>query len=273
VSDVEINKTHWESMAGVHGNGTDEIYDVEALLAGGDSRTAPEREAIAAAAGGLAGKRIMHLQSHIGFDAISMAALGAEVTAVDFSPAALAKAEDLASRRGVEIATVESEATSLPAELDESFDVVYANLGAICWIEDLSAWMRAAAGALVPGGAVALVDLHPMGLMFEGTDPVRFGFPYANQGRFEETQDGSYADPDADVEGRTVVFSHSLEEIFTSARGAGLDVEQLREHLEVEFDCWGGTGGLAKEDDGLWRIRVDGFAVPILFTLIARKRA
>ncbi len=271
MSDVDINRTHWESLARVHGDGNDEIYDVEALLAGNDSRTAPERAAIADACGELDGKRIMHLQSHIGFDAISMSALGADVTAVDFSPAALAKARALAERRGVELHTVESEATDLPAVLDESFDVVYANLGAICWIEDLEAWMRAAAGALVPGGAVALVDLHPLGLMIEETDPVELGFPYAFQGRFEETQDGSYADPGADVEGRTVVFAHSLGEVFGAARAAGLVIEQLREHLEVEFDCWGGTGGLAREDDGLWRVRVNGYALPVLFTLVARK--
>ncbi|MDQ3102413.1 MAG: class I SAM-dependent methyltransferase [Actinomycetota bacterium] len=270
MSDVDINRSHWDSMAGVHGNGTDRIYDVDALIAGGDSRTGPEREAVAEAIGELDGKRVMHLQSHIGYDAISMARLGAEVTAVDFSPVALAKARATAERCGVALETVESEATNLPAELHDRFDLVYANLGALCWIEELEAWMRAAGSALVTGGHLVLVDLHPIAQMVDETDPLKLGFDYAFSGRFEEAEDGSYADPDAAVDGRTVVYAHSLGETFGAATAAGLTVERLREHLELEFDCWGG-GELVLEDDGRYRLRQDGYALPLLFTLIAYK--
>ena len=271
MSDVDLNRAHWDELASVHGAG-DAMYDVEKLLGGWDSRTAPERAAIAAAADGedLTGVRIMHLQSHLGFDAIGMARLGAHVTAVDFSAAALEKASDLAGRAGVELETVEADATKLPSQLDERFDVVYANLGAICWIEDLGAWMRAAYGALVGGGALALVDLHPLGLMVETVEPLTLGFPY-EFARLQEDNHGTYADPDAEVEQTTTVnFAHSLGEIFTAARSAGFDVEQLREHLELEFDCWG-DGVLEREDDGLFRLRQDGYALPLLFTLIGRK--
>lgn len=270
MSDVDLNRSHWNELARAHGEG-DRIYDVEALLAGEDSRTTPEREAIAAAIGELEGRRIMHLQSHIGFDAISMAKRGANVTAVDFSPTALAKARAFAQRCGVEIATVEAEATKLPADLDESFDLVYANLGAICWIEDLGAWMRAASGALVGGGKLVLVDLHPLAQMIDSVSPLKLGFTYGFGGRIEDDEHGTYADPDAEVEQtRSVSYSHSLGETFGAARAAGLEVEQLREHLELEFDCWGG-GELTQEDDGLFRLRQDGQALPVLFTLIARK--
>jgi SAM-dependent methyltransferase len=271
MSDVDLNRTHWDELASVHGTG-DALYDVDRLLGGWDSRTAPERTAIAEALRSeeLGGKRIMHLQSHIGFDAVSMARLGAKVTAVDFSDNALAKARDIAGRAGVELETVAADATRLPAELDERFDCVYANLGAICWIEDLAAWMRAAYGALVPGGALALVDLHPFGLMVETVEPMTLGFPY-EFARFQEDQHGTYADPDAELAQTTTVnFAHSLAEIYTAARGAGFDVEHLREHLELEFDCWG-DGQVKQEEDGLFRLRQDGYAIPVLFTLVGRK--
>jgi SAM-dependent methyltransferase len=269
MSDVDLNRRHWNELAAVHGDG-DRIYDVDALLAGEDSRTAPERRAVAAAVGELDGKRVMHLQSHIGFDAISMARLGARVTAVDFSDVALRKASEIAGRAGVELETVVADATKLPAELDERFDLVYANLGAICWIEDLSAWMRCAHGALVEGGALALVDLHPMGLMIDSVEPVKLGFPYAD-GRLEEETHGTYAVPDAEVEQTTTVnFAHSIGEIYTAARSAGFDVEQLQEHLELEFDPWGDRQ-VKQEEDGLFRLRQDGFALPLLFTLVGRK--
>ena len=270
MSDVDLNRRHWDELAEFHGNG-DRIYDVEALLGGADSRTTPEREAVAEAIGDLEGKRVMHLQSHIAFDAISMARHGARVTAVDFSRVALAKARDLAGRAGIELETVEADATSLPPELDERFDLVYANLGAICWIGDLEAWMRAARGALVGGGRLALVDLHPLGLMVESVEPIELGFTYSFAGGVEEESQGSYADRDAEVGGtRTVNYAHSIGEIFGAARSAGLEVERLREHLELEFDCWG-DGVVKQEDDGLYRLRQDGYALPLLFTLIARK--
>jgi SAM-dependent methyltransferase len=271
MSDVDLNRRHWDSLASIHGTG-DAMYDVERLLGGWDSRTAPERAAIAEAIGSedLGGKRIMHLQSHIGFDAVSMARLGARVTAVDFSEPALAKAADIAARAGLELETVVADATQLPAELDARFDCVYANLGAICWIEDLDAWMRGAHRALVAGGALALVDLHPFGLMVETVEPMELGFPYANA-RFQEDQHGTYADPEAELERTTTVnYAHSIAEIFAAARGAGFDVERLEEHLELEFDCWG-DGQLKREDDGLFRLRQDGYAIPVLFTLIGRK--
>jgi SAM-dependent methyltransferase len=271
MGDVDLNRRHWDELASVHGTG-DAMYDVDRLLSGWDSRTAPERAAIAEAlrSESLEGRRIMHLQSHIGFDAISMVRLGAEVTAVDFSEKALAKARDIAERAGFELETVTADATRLPAELGERFDCVYANLGAICWIEDLAAWMRSAHDALVPGGGLALVDLHPFGLMVDAVEPMRLGFPY-ELARFEEDQHGTYADPNAEVAQTTTVnFAHSIAEIYTAARGAGFDVEHLREHLELEFDCWG-DGQLKQEDDGLFRLRQDGWALPVLFTLVGRK--
>lgn len=270
MDDVELNRTHWDELAEIHGNG-DRIYDVDALVAGNDSRTGPEREAVAEAIGDLEGKRVMHLQSHLAFDAISMAKRGAQVTAVDFSAVALSKGRALAERCGVELETVEANATKLPADLDERFDLVYANLGAICWIEDLDAWMRAASEALVRRGALVLVDLHPLSLMVDSAEPMKLGFPYSFSGRWEDDEHGTYADPDADVkQTRSVCYAHSLGEIFGAAKSAGFEVEQLREHLELEFDCWG-EGDLKQENDGLFRLRADGYALPLLFTLIGRK--
>ena len=273
VDATEVNRAHWDELASIHGRG-DRIYDVEALVDGWDSRTATEREAVASVLGeDLTGKRIMHLQSHIAFDSISMARLGADVTAVDFSAVALERARELAGRCGVALETVEADATDLPGSLDGRFDLVYANIGAICWIEDLAAWMRAAAGALAPGGSLVLAELHPLGLMFDSIEPLKVGYPYAFDGPNVFDDPGSYADPEAAVEQvRTVNFAHSLGEVHGAARAAGLTIDRLDEHLEVDFDVWG-NGGLVQEDDGKWRLRLQGYPLPVIFVLVARKPA
>ncbi len=270
---AEVNRAHWDELASIHGKG-DRIYDVDALAGGEDSRTKYERDAVAAAVGpDLSGLRILHLQSHIAFDSISMARLGAEVTAADFSPVALERARELAAKCGVELETVETDATDLPSSLDGRFDLVYANIGAICWIEDLGAWMRAAAGALKAGGAFVLYEIHPACLMLETAKPPKFGYSYEFDGPQIDEEPGSYADANADVKARkTVSFAHSLGETVGAAIAAGLVIERLDEHTESEFDVWG-DGDMEQEDDGLWRVRLDGQAFPLFFTLIARKPA
>ena len=92
-----LNRASWNELAAVHGQ--DAYYDSEALVAGATSLIDEEEAAIAAAIGTeLAGRRVLHLQCHLGFDAITFARRGACVTGVDFSAVALAKAQLLARR-------------------------------------------------------------------------------------------------------------------------------------------------------------------------------
>src|ERR1044072_3127566 len=184
-----INRAHWDALADAHGHG-DPIYDVEALIAGADSLREAEaagvREAVGAGAGGdggaeaggaCAGLDVMPLQCHIGFDAISLARRGARVVGVDFSPAALEKARTLARRCEVNVEFVEADATKLPRELHNRFDLVYATIGVLVWIDDVRAGMRSAAAARRGGGKLMLVDDHPMNQMLASIDPLKIDFP------------------------------------------------------------------------------------------------
>ena len=91
-----INRAHWDSLASVHGQ--DRIYDSEALIAGADSLHEAESAGLREAVGAVAGLDVLHLQCHIGFDAVSLARRGARGVGVDFSPAAQDKARALARR-------------------------------------------------------------------------------------------------------------------------------------------------------------------------------
>ena len=67
----------------------------------------------------------------------------------------------------------------------------------------------------------------------------------------------------------TVQYGHSLAEIVNAALGAGLKIQRLDEYLEADFDPRGDL--LAREDDGRYRLRVDGELLPVLFALVAAK--
>jgi SAM-dependent methyltransferase len=197
----------------------------------------------------LRGRNVVHIQCHIGFDTIALARRGARLTGVDFSRASLAKAAELAERCGVTIEWVQANATALPDSLRGGFDVAYATIGAICWIEDIGAWMRSAAATLRPGGRLVLVEIHPLYAMVEAAgEPLRLDFPYAFDGprRFDEP--GSYADPQAKtVHTVTYEWNHGFAEIIDPLLRHGLRLEYLHEFpytrgLSLPILEWGADG-------------------------------
>jgi SAM-dependent methyltransferase len=262
-----INRAHWDALASVHGQ--DAYYDTEALVAGADSLGEWEIAGLREAVGAVAGLDVLHLQCHIGFDSISLARRGARVVGVDFSPASLEKARALARRCEVDVEFLEGDATALPVDLHNRFDLVYATIGVISWIDDIEAWMRSAVAALRGGGRLLLVDIHPLYDMVESIDPLRFDFPYAHEGGRTFDEPGSYAGADLPVAStENVTYAHSLGEIVNAALAAGMRVERLDEHLEADFDP---RGDILAGDDGLYELRVDGERLPLLFTLVAGK--
>jgi SAM-dependent methyltransferase len=263
-----LNRAYWDSLAAVHG--ADAIYDDAALVAGADTIGDLEAAGVREAVGAVAGLDVLHVQCHIGHDTVSLARRGARVTGVDFSPASLARARDLARRSGVDADFVEGDSTALPAELHNRFDLAYATIGVICWIGDMEGWMRSVAAALRPSGRLLLVDLHPLYQMLESVDPLAVDLPYGNDGGRAFDADGSYAAPEARLASTSSVqYGHSLGELVTAAVQAGLRVERLEEHLELTSDPRGNV--LAREDDGRYRLRLDGEPLPVAFTLIARR--
>lgn len=262
-SDHELNRASWDELAALHGQ--DAYYDSLALVAGANSLIEEEESALLDTIGeDLTARRILHLQCHLGFDSITFARRGAVVTGVDFSPVALAKAADLANRCGVHVDWICADATELPTSLDRNMDLVWATIGVLCWISDLDAWMRAVAGTLADHGHLVLIDGHPTsrGIKFDPAEIVRPG-PVR---RFIESG-WDYATPART--GPQVQYNHTLRDVLSAAENAGLRVVQLREHTSISCDLR--IDRLEMETDDRYRWRVDGRAVPVLFTLIGAK--
>lgn len=262
-ADHELNRASWDQLAAIHGQ--DSYYDTDALCAGGSSLIAEEEAALEEALGGqLAGKRILHLQCHLGFDAITFARRGACVTGVDFSTVALEKARALAARCGVTADWICADVLDLPPSLRESFDLVWATMGVLCWIGDVSAWMRETAAVLAPGGRLVLMDGVP-------------GAPPHGRGERGQTRLApvrrmiargcDYATPA--LTGPQVQFQHSREAILDAATNAGLRITHLEEHASISSHLC--ISGLSRGTDG--RFRRTGSQEPILFTLLAERDA
>lgn len=272
-----LNRANWNVWAAAHGQ--DAYYDSAGLIAGSDSLTDVERTGLRAAVHGLTaeaagadpgpdltGLDVLHVQCHLGFDSISLARRGARVTGADFSPVALGKARDLARRCAVDVEFTEADATDLPATLHGRFDLAYATIGVLCWIEDPARWMRSVAATLRPGGRLLLIDGHPLWTAVASLDPLVLDFPYAFDGPHRFTGSGSYAM--ATPPTTHVQYAHSLGEIVTAAATADLRVRRLEEHLDSPMDL---GRGLPAGPDGRYRFEVTGRRLPLLYTLIAER--
>ncbi|MGB9483187.1 MAG: class I SAM-dependent methyltransferase, partial [Candidatus Dormiibacterota bacterium] len=152
--------------------------------------------------GGIQDARGVHLQCHIGTDTISLARLGARMTGLDFSPAALREARRLAAATNLDVDFVEADLYDAVTALGiGSFDLVYTGIGALCWLPDIENWAAVVSDLLVPGGRLFIRDTHPMLGSVGNPRPdglLVLEYPYCGVPEpLVETEGGTYVQTDA----------------------------------------------------------------------------
>ncbi len=260
----QLNVRNWDERAAVHGQ--DRYYDIAGFLAGASSLRTTEL----ALSGDVAGLDLLHLQCHFGLDTLNWARLGARVTGLDFSGAAIGRAQALAEQAGLEANFVQADVLQLPTSLIGGFDLVVATYGVFTWIGDLDAWARTAVSALRPGGRLVVVDMHPLAQMIEQRNPRTVDFPYADDGPHHCVSQTTYTDSAVVLAAQTTVqWAHSVGEIVTPLCRAGLRLDQLHEQLSSDRDDRPGV--LAQGTDGQWRLQIWDHDLPVLLAITATK--
>ncbi len=225
--------------------------------------------------GDVRGLRGVHLQCHIGTDTISLARLGARMTGLDFSPAAVSQANALSQELGAGVDFVEADVYDAADVLPRGgFDLVFTGIGALCWIPSVTRWAAVVEQLLAPGGRLFLREGHPV--LWALADPLPDGrleleHPYVER---EEPmvwdEGGTYVETDVEFEhNRTLEWNHGLGEILTALLDQGLVVEAFVEHDSVPWDPFPGfteelPGGEHRLRDRPWRL-------PHSYTIRARK--
>jgi SAM-dependent methyltransferase len=218
---------------------------------------------------------VCHLQCHIGTDTLSLLRLGAKsVTGLDFSPSALNEARWLFDQAGSEGRFVESDVFDAVSALGNTYDLVYASVGAINWINDIGRWMEVAAALVKPGGSLYLRDLHPffMTLDFERSlgDPLTVRFDYFEMPEPEslETEHSYTGDGRQLINKLTHEWSHSIAEIISGALRAGLRIDAV---YEDEFTDWQAFPDMIEGENGQFTMPPGAPRIPFYFTLQATK--
>ena len=259
---LEHNRAWWDEAVPFHR--ASGCYKTEEFLSGRNVLDPLVRERMAC----IRGKRLLHLQCHFGLDTLCLARMGADVTGLDFSANAIAAARELSSEADVAAQFIEGDVLDPPAGLT-GFDVVFASWGALGWIKDVQTWMRTAAGALKPGGALFLFEGHPAMTLFDdkaaSDAPLVLRYPYDSTEPFVEDVQGTYAAPDAVLSStRIFYFIHGLSRIFAAAMGAGFAIRKFEEFHLVP---WKGLPQLVQRDEYYWAMPEGAPFVPLSFAL------
>jgi 2-polyprenyl-3-methyl-5-hydroxy-6-metoxy-1,4-benzoquinol methylase len=259
---IEINRRSWDECAEIHARDATGDYKLDRLRAGEDTLHQIE----AAELGDISGKRVLHLQCHIGQDTLSLARRGALVTGLDFSGAALNVARGLAAETGLSASFVQGTVDQAPQLTPGPFDLVFTTWGTVCWLPDLKVWGKVIAAVLAPGGELYFADFHPSFLVLE-EEAGRLVAKHEDQ-PLEFVNATTYTgDPTVRTHQSTREWIHSLSAIIGALIDAGLTITMFREHEVLPWRA----EGLVPAGEGLWRLPDGHLRIPLCLSLKAKK--
>ena len=267
---VEVNRRNWDERAAIHARDTTGDYMLDRFRAGEDALHAIE----AAELGDIRGKRVLHLQCHIGRDTLCLVRRGATVTGLDFSSAALDVARRLSHETGLKADFVEGTVDQAPDLTPGPFDLVFTTWGTICWLPDVKKWAEVIASVLVPGGELYFADAHPGFNVLEeyaGKFVPTYDFQTPPDQPLHFAGETTYTgDPTIMSHQSTREWIHSLSAVLGGLIDAGLTITMFREH---EVLPWRGLTSLVPASDRMWRLPDGVPRIPLSYSVRAKKGA
>jgi len=265
---INVNRRNWDERVAIHVRDTTGFYTLDRFRAG----ESPLHGIEAAELGDVRGKRVLHLQCHIGLDTLRLARLGAVVTGLDFSGAAVEAARGLAEETGLKADFVQGTVDEAPRLTPGPFDLVFTTWGALCWLPDMRIWARVVASVLAAGGELYCADAHPGFSMLQevaGRLMPKYDFQTPADRPLEFDDVTTYTgDPTVLAHQSTREWIHPLSAILGGLIDAGLTITMFREHESLP---WQAVPMLVPTPDQRWRLPDGHPRVPLSFSVRAKK--
>lgn len=266
----EANKALWNKRTAVHKDSA--FYDVAFFKRGKNMLTPIELTEL----GDVKGKKMLHLQCHFGVDSLCWARLGANVTGVDLSDAAINEAKRLNDEMGLNAKFVCSNVYDLKEnlkmspegkDLEGAFDIVFTSYGVIGWLPDLDKWASLIACYLKPGGIFYIAEFHPVVWMFDD-EFTKIEYAYENREVIVIDNCGTYTDRNAEISGKEYSWNHSLSEVMKALIKNGLQIQLFNEYMYSPYPNFRKSVEL---QPGQWHIQGMEGKIPMVFSVKATK--
>jgi SAM-dependent methyltransferase len=265
---TKANLPTWNERADIHFRDNNGFYAIDRFRAGEDTLIDIERAEI----GDVTGKRLAHLQCHIGLDSLCLARRGAIVTGLDFSPVAIEAARALAEETRLSATFIEADIYHAPRVMSGPFDIVYITWGSLNWLPDIWLWGEIVAELLAPGGHLYLAELHPhIATMkeVEGQLKVEFAWRTPQQRPLISETSTTYTGDTAKLaSNRILEWSHPLSDIIGSLLANGLRLDFFHEY---EVLPWRRFPMMLPVGDRLYCLPEGVPRMPLSFSLKATK--
>jgi len=228
---LHVNKQLWNERVPIHVASS--FYNVEVFKKGKNSLNSIECHLL----GNIDKQQWLHLQCHFGMDTLSLARMGAAVTGLDFSDQAIDTARALSQEINTQATFICCDVYSAPASLNNQFDGVFTSYGTIGWLPDLQAWANTIVRCLKPGGVFVMADFHPFIWMFDSAIQ-QITYSYFNRETIFETEEGTYAQPDAPLQHTAISWNHPISDILNALIQAGLRIDVFNEYDYSPYACF-----------------------------------
>ena len=258
---LSINKKSWNNKVETHVNS--EFYDMENFRKIQNSLNSIELNLLP----DLTGKTVLHLQCHFGQDSISLSKLGAKVVGVDLSDKAIDTAKKLAEELHADAEFICCDIYNLPNHLNEQFDYVFSSYGTIGWLPDINLWASIVSKYLKPKGQFIFAEFHPVVWMFDDNF-THIQYPYTSSEAIQESETGTYADKNADLEQEYVMWNHGLSEVMGNLIKHSLTITHFSEYDYSPYNCFNGA---VEFEPKKYRVKTLGNKIPMVYALVATK--
>lgn len=257
-----LNLASWDERVPIHLASA--FYDVDGFRRGASSLRPFELAEV----GDVRGKRLVHLQCHIGLDTLSWARRGAQVCGLDFSAPAIEAARALAGEIGIGAEFVTADVYDAAVALGgRLFDIVYTGVGALVWHPDIRRWAGVVSGLLAPGGFLYVLEGHPFADVLDYADGSVVVRDYFYPGPYEENSRWSYADNSVELKNtKSMQFHHGIGDVVSALAAAGLRIDFLHEQ---DVALFGKFESLVRHDDGTYHVSGGRPRIPLMYSLRA----
>jgi len=257
------NRNLWNQRTMIHKDSS--FYDVHSFLEGKSSLNEIERGEL----GDIKDKKILHLQCHFGMDSLSLQRMGAQVTGVDLSDAAIEEAKRLSGQLSLDSKFICCNIYDLKDHLNEQFDIVFTSYGVIGWLPDLDRWSEIIFSFLKPGGFFYMAEFHPVVWMLD-EDFKQVKYYYHNHEIVVMDTQGTYTDRSADIQGKEYSWNHGISEVLNALLSQKLELTFFNEYSYSPYPCF---KNLIQGPDGNWRVIGIEDKIPMVYSLKALKKA